>query len=414
MKTQSIITIIASSGIAAAAAASSPESTEFETGALRHAGHIYFNIATGERLLTPIDTADEQAAASGDAEPIWIVSGPATGCDDMGFSTSIFFGLDYFTANYQEPVSPILFDWGDIPSDTVVDCVHIHWITDHADTDTDSDSFADAAIGFGATWTFWDGMNGRAPQVFSTALPIVELTFQLPGEYPSDTATVAFYTADIDLSGSFGVPMNFEIGDTDSDPQGAALFNPRMDLQDNDFDSIPDLDIDQDGLADWGWSLDYHQPGTYDFDNADGDSDPMTGVDGDINEFALAGVNFGLPQPGQAVFDPDSGTWSWVTDPGAANVEDVAALQFIDNLNPGYFIFWFEGFSCDPYQPFASFEMILYQQSNGCAADVNDDGDLNFLDVSFFINQQIDYNEDMSFNFLDVSAFLADFATGCP
>jgi hypothetical protein len=375
---------------------------------------MYFNIATGERLLTPIDNADVQAAASGDAEPIWVVSGPANGCDGLGSSTS-FFALDYYTANYQEPVSPILFDWGDISSDTVVDCVQIHWITDHADSDTNSDGFADGVDGFGATWTFWDGMNGRAPQIFSTALPILELTFaNLPGEFPSDTATVAYYTADIDLVGSFGSPANFEIGDTDSNPQGAALFNPRMDMQDNDFDGIPDLDIDQDGLADWGWSLDYHQPGTYDFDNADGDSDPMTGVDGDINDFAFAGVNFGLPQPGQAVFDPDKGTWSWVTEPGAANVEDAASIQFTDSLNPGFFTFWFDGFNCDPYQPYASFQMILYQQQDGCAADLNDDGDLNFLDVSFFINQQVDYNEDMSFNFLDVSAFLADFATGCP
>lgn len=412
MKTQLITTLIASSGIALAA--NTPTSIEYERAQLHHAGHLYFNIATGERLLTPIDTADVQAAASGDAEPIWVVSGPANGCDAAG-SSNTYFVLDTDSGFSSGSASPALFDWGDIPSDTVVDCVQIHWITDHADTDTNSDGFADASIGFGATWTFWDGLNGRAPQLFSTALPLVELTFTLPGEYPSDTATVAYYTADIDLAGSFGSPANFEIGDTDSDPQGAALFNPRMDLQDNDFDGIPDLDIDQDGLADWGWSIDFHQPGTYDLDNADGDSDPMTGVDGDVNDYAQAGLAFGLPQPGQAVFDPDSGTWSWVTEPGAANVEDAFGLLLPNFGDPFYDgPFWFGGFNCDPYQPYAAFQMILYQQTNGCSADVNDDGDLNFLDVSLFINQQIDYNEDMSFNFLDVSEFLADFATGCP
>ncbi len=411
MKKQIIIALIGSSGLACASDA--PISTESSQAQLQHAGHMYFNVATGERLLTRIGS-DTQAAASADSEEIWVVSGPASGCDAAGTFSS-FFALDSLTTEFQEPSSPILFDWGDIEPDTVVDCIQIHWITDHADTDTNSDGFADAAVGFGATWTFWDGMNGRAPQMFSTALPIVELTFQLPGEYPSDTATIAYYTADVDLAGSFGSPLNFEIGDTDSDPQGAALFNARMDLQDNDFDSIPDLDIDQDGLADWGWSVDYHQPGTYDFDNADGDSDPMTGVDGDPQDFAVAGVNFGLPQPGTAVFDNETMMWSWVTGPGAPNVEDAFGLLDVDGSNPGYSgLLWFDGFNCDPYQPLAAFQMILYQNQTGCAADLNDDGDLNFLDVSFFINEQIDYNEDMSFNFLDVSQFLADYATGCP
>jgi hypothetical protein len=408
MKKQIIITLIGSSGLAFASDV--PTNTDLSQAQLRHAGHMYFNVATGEQLLTRIDV-ETQSAVSGDSEPIWVVSGPATGCDSAG-STSTFFILDNDTGFSSGPISPALFDWGDIEPDTVVDCIQIHWITDHADTDTNSDGFADAAIGFGATWTFWDGMNGRAPQMFSTALPILELTFQLPGEYPSDTATIAYYTADVDLAGSFGSPLNFEIGDTDSDPQGAALFNPRMDLQDNDSDSIPDLDIDQDSLADWGWSIDYHQPGTYDFDNADGDSDPMTGQDGDLEDFAIAGVNLGLPQPGNAVFDTETETWSWVTEPGAAMVEDLYSIFDDDS---GFFgTFWFAGFSCDPYQPYAAFQMILYQAQNGCSADLNDDGDLNFLDVSFFINEQIDYNEDMSFNFLDVSQFLADYATGCP
>ncbi len=54
-----------------------------------------------------------------------------------------------------------------------------------------------------------------------------------------------------------------------------------------------------------------------------------------------------------------------------------------------------------------------------CAADLNNDGTLNFFDVSIFIialseqDQIADFNNDGTFNFFDVSAFLQAFAQGC-
>jgi hypothetical protein len=54
-----------------------------------------------------------------------------------------------------------------------------------------------------------------------------------------------------------------------------------------------------------------------------------------------------------------------------------------------------------------------------CIADLNNDGMLNFLDVSAFLaafsnqDSQADMNNDGLFNFLDVSAFLAAFSAGC-
>jgi murein tripeptide amidase MpaA len=60
-------------------------------------------------------------------------------------------------------------------------------------------------------------------------------------------------------------------------------------------------------------------------------------------------------------------------------------------------------------------------ESVGCpesSADVNGDGDLNFLDVSMFLSlfgsqdPVADFNGDGQWNFLDVSAFLAAFAAG--
>ncbi|MFK7760493.1 MAG: FG-GAP repeat domain-containing protein [Phycisphaerales bacterium] len=49
-----------------------------------------------------------------------------------------------------------------------------------------------------------------------------------------------------------------------------------------------------------------------------------------------------------------------------------------------------------------------------CAADLNGDGDLNFLDISMLLSDQPDFNGDGGFNFLDISAYLAAFGAGCP
>lgn len=55
-----------------------------------------------------------------------------------------------------------------------------------------------------------------------------------------------------------------------------------------------------------------------------------------------------------------------------------------------------------------------------CPADINNDGSLNFFDVSAFLtayqsqNPIADFNGDGLFNFFDVSAFLTAFNAGCP
>gem|GEM_PF-444034 len=63
----------------------------------------------------------------------------------------------------------------------------------------------------------------------------------------------------------------------------------------------------------------------------------------------------------------------------------------------------------------------VYSVPDGiCPADINDDGTLNFFDVSDFLigysqkEADADYNSDGSFDFFDISAFLSDYANGCP
>ena len=55
-----------------------------------------------------------------------------------------------------------------------------------------------------------------------------------------------------------------------------------------------------------------------------------------------------------------------------------------------------------------------------CIADLNGDGELDFLDISAFLaaysgmDPVADLNGDMAFDFLDISAFLASYSAGCP
>jgi probable HAF family extracellular repeat protein len=66
------------------------------------------------------------------------------------------------------------------------------------------------------------------------------------------------------------------------------------------------------------------------------------------------------------------------------------------------------------------FRAFLLTPMGACAADLNGDGALNFLDISSFLSSYAkqgaaaDWNNDGDFNFLDVSAFLASFSAGCP
>jgi hypothetical protein len=428
------------------ASASEPTQLDATAANIKHAGHIYFNIATGEKITTVIDSGDLQDAVSlqPDSE-IWIADTRAQ-CADQGFSTEFFFGLDITSSGgYSLSHNAITFDWGDIAPDTVVDMVQVHWVSDHADTDTDSDSIADGINGFAATWTYWDAMNGRSPQLDCTALPIIQFRLEnLPGEYPEDTASLAFWTADIDLGASFSTSLTFEIGDTDSDLQGASVHNPRLDLQDNDSNSIPDLDHDNDGLADWGWSIQFIQPGLVDLDNADGDDNTQTGIDGDPAALATAGIVYGSPTPGHAELDT-AGGWVWIPDgPTAGATEDAFAIGTTANPDGSGLMsiagtFYFGGLECaaDPttgqYTPAAHFQTILYGVGAlACPWDIagnpdgTPDGLLNFIDVSAYLSLfsqgepcadfagNPDGTPDGLLNFFDVSVFLAGFAEGCP
>lgn len=423
MKTKSALGLVIAAGIAGSAGANeTPTKIEPSVGKLNHVAHIYFNVATGEKITTLLGARDAQQGVDGvESSEIWVQTTAAM-CADNGYTTEFYYDMD-------DPEDPstlheYLFDWGDIAMDTVVDCVQVHWVTDHQDTDSDGDMLADGVVGFAGSWTYWDAMNGRSPAFDCIASPLISIGFyNLPGELsdPFDQE-LAFYTADIDLGTSFGTSLTFEIGDTDGDRQGAAVHHSQLDEEYNSLPGVPDIDPDLNGLADWGWSLIFNQPGTVDVDNADGDNNLMTGVDGDILALATAGVAFGAPTPGHSEFDSVAQTWSWVSDgPTAGLAEDVFNTA---HLNDSSFIldgpWWFGGLDCSPdqigYTPAAMFQTVLYGPPGYvcCCPDVNQDGALDFFDLSYFLQNTVDYNNDTVFDFFDISTFLSEFGQGCP
>ena len=102
---------------------------------------------------------------------------------------------------------------------------------------------------------------------------------------------------------------------------------------------------------------------------------------------------------------------------GVVDATDLAIAQANLGQNGG----WAMGdVNCDGVIDAADIAIIQAAIGGGCTADFNNDGLVNFFDVSEFIaafNSQdpaADINNDGLFNFFDVSEFIAEFNAGCP
>ncbi|MEM9374168.1 MAG: GC-type dockerin domain-anchored protein, partial [Planctomycetota bacterium] len=401
-----------------------------KTIAERHVAHIYYNLATDERIATLIDPG-VRPADNGVSPAVWITGnsfpcGSDTG--GAGGTSGIIDSPDGTTCFGSTCTGQIFLDWGDIPTDQVIDCVGITWSTQIIDEDTDGDGLGDGVPGFGATWAWFDAENGFDSS--ATRLDLAGFTFfSLPGFTGTfDPNLVAVYTATVDLAASFTSSLAFEIGDTDSvDGSGTGQFNAGS-----------GDDLDGDGLADFGYALQFIQPGTFDFD---GDG----ALDGDPSAAGITAWSLSLPD-GDAI-DNGDGSWSFVPDqpPAGQGVEDAFDV-FIDVDNDGVLeplgTFFYGGFSCDTngdgvigdVTPFAQFSIQMFGPGGDgvcCPADVFPDngpgncgdGVLNFFDVSTFItwfNEQdpradiFPEGGDGQFNFFDISTFVGLVNAGCP
>tara|TARA_R110000782_G_scaffold12913_3_gene38234 strand:+ start:23428 stop:24777 length:1350 start_codon:yes stop_codon:yes gene_type:complete len=399
-------------------------------------GYVYINLATGERIATV--TNEYVVSRDGNtSENIWIADNrlPCSAYGQTGGSSGL---IDQISDTGPAGVGAYHLDWGDIPADTVVDCVQVRWSTRHIDVDADGDGFADGVVGFGCEWTWYDGDNG-----FNTCFTRTGITgftlFNLPGRtvVPPGTA-LSVYTAIVDLQGDFTNDLSFEIGDTDGDLQGAAIHNAFFGIGDIDSDGILDGDLDSDGLADFSYGQRYFQPGTTDFD---GDGSP----DGDPAAAADCGNSLVAPT-GPVVNAPPFDTISPVDPlPAAQGLEDAFDI-FTDINSDGFFepfgTFFYGGFTCDEdgdgvpggnaanTRSFAQFWHVLLGPSAAaaCPADLfpagNPDGVLNFFDISTYLGYYNSQNPladffpvgapDGLFNFFDISTFLAAYNAGCP
>lgn len=117
-----------------------------------------------------------------------------------------------------------------------------------------------------------------------------------------------------------------------------------------------------------------------------------------------------LERANPASMDPNSpsaGTQSWLFYNPEPNLDDLGSSPFILHMSES---------------PFLGAWMIRArgQKTLFCKADFNTDGELDFFDVSLFLNAfaqsdpQADLIADGEFNFFDVSAFLSAYADGCP
>lgn len=104
---------------------------------------------------------------------------------------------------------------------------------------------------------------------------------------------------------------------------------------------------------------------------------------------------------------PSAGTRSWLFYNPEINLEDLGSSPFILRMADS---------------PFISAWMVRAtgEAAQTCAVDFNNDGTLDFFDVSLFLSAYnssdpiADLTGDGLFDFFDVSAFLSQYSQGCP
>src|SRR5690606_19636884 len=113
------------------AADAPPVALEAGVGRVVDVAHMYFNIATGERVVTLLGDSQTEAADAGESGVSVWASSYGGACIDQGFSTSFFYGVDDNSGSPSLATAITILDFGHIAANTVVDCVHINWVTDH-------------------------------------------------------------------------------------------------------------------------------------------------------------------------------------------------------------------------------------------------------------------------------------------
>lgn len=332
--------------------------------------HLYHNAATGETI------ASKPVAARG-ATPALVWQAEETGiCAGFGLVVRLA----------DDPADPDRFglihmDWGDIAPGTVLSMIQFGVATDYPDADLNGDGFPDGVPGLGVGLAFFAGENGAGGGGGASVEVGEVILTNLPGN-PTPSGFAA-YVFTVDLAG--GV-------------------------------SLGSTDVDGDGLADFGYSIEYLHP------PAD-DQPPRRTY-----------LMLGAPS-GQAVPDgAGEGGWTIIPDPApnAQGATDAIDIYRRDIFGQPEFVETIGGdFSCEPgaIGAYAQIAISLFEDgaAAGCAADLfppsHPDGQLNFLDLAVYLglfNAQdpgADFfppGGDGQINLFDLSAYIAAFNAGCP
>jgi autotransporter family porin len=173
----------------------------------------------------------------------------------------------------------------------------------------------------------------------------------------------------------YNLLVNLVVNRTIIDALGIGPFPPPLGVGNIDADP---LFVDADGSD--------NTPGTPDDNVRLTEGSPAIDRGSDL----LVGVNVFTDIYGNSRFLDDTGTPDTGIDDGFPGIVDLGAAEF-QGTTP-----------------------------TDCPPDINDDGTLNFFDISAFLtafNAQdpvADFNGDGTFNFFDISAFLSAFSAGCP
>lgn len=241
-----------------------------------YAGHVYINMRTGERIVTP---ANEPGGSHRSVlEPLFIN-------EDTLSNGNLFFGLDTPTRRNAEMLS-----WGDLPFDSRVDAFKFSYATNIA---PDSEP---QVMGLDAVLWWFDCEHNAHPISF---VPLYCITIEDLNGTP-DVGFFGSWIYTIDLSGS---GLEFEIGDTDGSYTGASGV-PSTGCDKDDTDGSP--------LADFSWSYQFRQnqagplgiigPSLALPDNHSAlGEDDMTPTGGD-------GMSRGIPDRFALYFNPNGGT----------------------------------------------------------------------------------------------------------
>jgi hypothetical protein len=253
-------------------------------------------------------------------------------------------------------------DWGDIRNNTVIDTMTLIYATNVFDAEDDG------VDGFEYDITFFDGVDTAEIE----AGPTPYLVYTITG-IPGSASGLAGWIITIDVSGG----GEFEIGDTDG-----------IDDSNNGFNSGGlGADIDGDGLADFAYGYNFRHP-----------IDVVAGVSG-------PGLVYGGDTPGDV---------------------DLSAIFLNQNWSDFDRFVNFGGYDCSPgcnfaWDPWGSMWAGFYAPYDDeiCFWDLNDDGNLDFFDIQYFLNAfaaedvSADINNDGIWDFFDVKIYLALFAAGC-